>query len=430
MMLSKIQKIIDSKKGSFKTRGWVKRKRDLAGKLFILLRDETDELQCVLDREKADKKIVALAESLFIESSVILEGTLKKDDRAPHGVEMQIEKLEAVYVGEKFPIQRDLSTEFLQDVRHLWVRSAKIKNALIVRETIFKGFREFMDTINAVESQGPMFVTGAVEGGSTLFETPYFGKKAYLTQSSQFYMEVLMFSLGNVYTIAPSFRAEKSHTKRHLTEFWHAEGEFPWMHLDELIDLEEKMLQFIVKKCVEENSKELKLLGREPSELEPSITGKYKRFTYEEILKKAQKKFPSLKYGQDLGEKEERELTKDEDKPMIVTHYPKTLKPFYHRPNPNDTKTVLCNDILAPEGYGEIIGSGERCWTEQEIMTRLKEANIDPAPYQWYIDLRKYGAVPHSGFGLGIDRLTAWITKAEHIRDVIPFPRTINRLYP
>jgi len=429
MQLKKIQEIIDTGTGFFKTRGWVKRKRDLTEKIFILLRDETNELQCVIDKN-ASKELIEKAEKMLVESSCIIEGNLKKDERAPHGIELNVTNIEVINFAEKFPIQRDLSTEFLLDVRHLWLRSSKMKHALKVRSTVFKAFHDFMRSKNAIEVQCPMFVTGAVEGGSTLFEVPYFGKKAFLTQSSQFYLETMIFSLGNVYTVAPSFRAEKSKTSRHLTEFWHAEAEFPWMHLNELLDLEEEMIKFIVSQVIEKNSKELKLLGRNIADLEPTIKGKFKRVTYREMLEKAKKKFSYLKFGSDFGEKEERELTRNEEMPVLVTHYPKSLKPFYHRVNPEDKETVLCCDVLAPEGYGEIIGSGERCWTKEELLSRMKEENIDLKPYQWYIDLRLYGAVPHSGFGLGLDRITAWLIKAQHIRDVIPYPRTMTRLYP
>jgi asparaginyl-tRNA synthetase len=426
----KIEEAFGQQKGLFVTRGWVKRRRLLKEKTFLLLRDETGELQCVIDAARAPKELVEQAEQATIESSVEVEGKLYPDKRAPGGYELRVTKLKVIHSAKEFPIQRDFSTEFLLEVRHLWVRSARMRDALKVRATVFEGFHQFMKEHGFVEVQGPMFVSGAVEGGSTLFEVPYFGKKVYLTQSSQFYLEALIFSLGNVYTVAPSFRAEKSRTSRHLTEFWHAEAEMPWVGLKEIIDLEEAMLKFIIAKTVEERSRELKALGRDPAELEPSISKKYKRMRYEEAVKLAKRKFPHFEYGQDLTEKEEREIVRDFDVPVIVTHYPSALKPFYHRPDPKDNTVVLCNDILAPEGYGEVIGSGERCWHEEELIARMKEEGIDPAPYKWYLDLRRYGSVPHAGFGLGLDRLTAWICKAPHIRDVVPFPRTIRRYYP
>lgn len=430
MALKKIEKALSQKKGTFFTRGWIKRKRELKGKVFFILRDETGELQCVADLEKLDKRLAEQCLKATIESSVYLKGELHSDKRAPNGIELKISAIETVGLAEDFPIQRDFSTEYLLDIRHLWIRSAKMREALKVRGTVFEAFREFMKKKDCTEVQGPMFVGGMVEGAMTLFKVPYFGKTVFLTQSSQFYLEVLMYSLGNVYTVAPSFRAEKSKTTRHLTEFWHAEVEIPWIGLDEIIDFEEEMLKYIVKETVKKRERELIALGRNPKELKPTIKKKFKRMEYEKVLEIARKKFPHIKMGADFGEKEEREITREMKAPLIITHYPASLKPFYHRPDPKNPDYILCNDVLAPEGYGEIIGSGERTWKKEVLLKRMREQGIDPKPYQWYIDLRKYGSVPHAGFGLGLDRLTAWIVKANHIRDVVPFPRTINRYYP
>jgi len=430
MALEKIESAFKQKKGSFYTRGWIKRKRTLKGKVFYLLRDESGELQCVADAEKLDKKTAAECEKATIESSVYLKGALHADKRAPGGIELKISSIKITGLADEFPIQRDFSTEFLMDVRHLWLRSSKMRDALKVRETVFDTFREFMDKKDCTEAQGPMFVGGMVEGAMTLFKVPYFGKTVFLTQSSQFYLEVLMYSLGNVYTIAPSFRAEKSKTTRHLTEFWHAEVELPWVGLKEIVDFEEEMIKYIVKETAKRREKELMALGRDPKTLKPTIEKKFKRMRYEDVLELAREKFPHIKSGVDLGEKEEREITKKMDVPLIITHYPASLKPFYHRPDPDDPEHILCNDVLAPEGYGEIIGSGERTWKAEVLLQRMKEQGLDPKPYQWYVDLRKYGSVPHAGFGLGLERLTAWIIKAGHIRDVVPFPRTMNRYYP
>ncbi|MFH1234611.1 MAG: asparagine--tRNA ligase [Candidatus Diapherotrites archaeon] len=430
MDLAKIEKAFSQKKGEFYTRGWIKRKRDMKGKLFFLLRDETGEVQCVADLETLDKKISGDCLKATIESSIYLRGELHADERAPGGVELRISSIEIVGLAEDFPIQKDFSTEYLLDVRHLWVRSAKMRDAFKVRATVFDAFREFMAEQDCTEVQGPMFVGGMVEGSMTLFKVPYFDKTVFLTQSSQFYLEVMMYSLGNVYTIAPSFRAEKSKTTRHLTEFWHAEVELPWVGLKEIVDFEEAMVKHIVKTTVEKREKELKALGRNIEELAPTIEKKFQRMRYDEVLEIAKKKFPHLKSGADFGEKEEREITRKMDTPLIVTHYPASIKPFYHRPDPENPAYVLCNDMLAPEGYGEIIGSGERTWKEEELTSRMKEQGLDLKPYKWYIDLRKYGSVPHAGFGLGLDRLTSWIAKTGHIRDVIPFPRTMNRYYP
>jgi len=287
MTLEKIEKAFAQKKGSFYTRGWIKRKRDLKGKAFMLLRDETGELQCIADLEKLDKKTAAAADSSTVESSVYLKGELVPDQRAPGGVELKVKSMEVIGLAEDFPIRKDFSTEFLNDVRHLWVRSAKMRDAFKVRETVFESFREFMRKKDCTEVQAPMFVGGMVEGAMTLFKVPYFGKTVYLTQSSQFYLEVLMYSLGNVYTIAPSFRAEKSKTTRHLTEFWHAEVELPWVGLKDIMDFEEEMIKFIVKETVKKREKELLALGRNPKELKPTIQKKFKRIRYDDVLEMA-----------------------------------------------------------------------------------------------------------------------------------------------
>ena len=435
MKFTHIDDALKKKKGTFNFRGWIKRKRELGDKIFIVLRDATNDLQCVVEKPsakagKSAEQLWKTAVTATIESSIYISGKLAKDKRAPNGYELKVSMLEIVELSDDFPIRRDLSESFILDVRHLWLRSAKMTNALKVRDTLFGSLREFMKKENVWEVQAPMFVTGAVEGGSTLFEVPYFGKTAYLTQSSQFYLETFIQSLEKVYTLAPSFRAEKSRTRRHVTEFWHAEGEFAWMNFEEVMDFEERMIKYMIKKIIDKNSRELKFLGRNPQDLKPTLTKKWPRFTYTEILEEAKKKFPKLKYGTDLGEKEEREITKDYKIPIIVTHYPSELKPFYHRSDPKNPKVLLCNDILAPEGYGEIVGSGERCWSKKEIFSRMKAQNIDPEPYRWYVDVRKYGGVQHSGFGMGMERLLTWVCKLPHIKDAIPYPRTMNRLYP
>ncbi len=427
---SAIGDVFARKPAEARLRGWIKRKRELKNKLFFLFRDETGELQGVVDRDTTPKELAKVAEELTVESSLEYAGKIRPDTRAPGGLELDLSSLKPVHLAEEFPINRDLSTEFLLDVRHLWVRSAAIRDALKVRQTVFEAFRDFHKKKFCTEVQCPMFVSGAVEGGATLFEVPYFGKKVFLTQSSQFYLEVMIYSMGGVYTIAPSFRAEESKTSRHLTEFWHAEGEYPWMEFSELLDFLEEMVQYMVSEVLKNNEKELKALGRNPDDLRPSAEEKFERMRYRDVLDKARKKFSFLKFGSDLGEKEEREITRELKKPTLVTHYPASLKPFYHRPNPEDEEEVLCVDVLAPEGYGEIIGGGERCWKKEELLERMKEQAIDPKPYQWYIDLRRFGSVPHSGFGMGLDRMTSWLCKAQHIRDVIPFPRTMNRYYP
>lgn len=426
-----IKDILKKDTASAEVWGWIKRKRDFKGTLIWLLRDGSGEMQAVLSSEAIeDKASYESARKALTESSIKVWGDIKKDERAPGGKELQVTKVEVLHAGDEFPIGKDLSEEFLLDVRHLWVRSAKMQHGLKASAIVFEGFHDFCKKEGYLEVQCPMFVSGAVEGGSELFEVDYFGKKAFLTQSSQFYLEVYAHALEKVYTVAPSFRAEPSRTRRHLTEFWHAEWETAFSSLEELMDWEERMIKHVAKYVLEHGQDQLKYFGRKPEDLEKVVKSKFKRFTYDEAFAVAQKKFPELKWGDDLGEAHEREITKDFDVPILVHHYPTVLKPFYHRPDPSKPDAVLCVDMLAPEGYGEIIGSGERCWKYDELITRMKKAGLKEKDYQWYVDLRKYGSVPHTGGGLGLSRLTMWLFKMEHIRDTVGFPRTMTRIAP
>lgn len=429
MHFSSIQNAIAKGSGEFHLRGWVYRKRQISGKIFLVLRDATEILQCVVDREKAPAGVWKAAEEISMESSFTVFGSLREDKRAPNGFELEVKGLEIVHLSQKFPIAKDLSEEFIMDIRHLWLRSQEMNKVLRVKASLLKILREFFEKEGFVELQAPSFVSGSVEGGATLFEVPYFGKKVYLTQSGQFYNEAMITALEKVYIMQPSFRAEKSKTRRHVTEFLHLEAEAAWLGLEEIIGLEERMIEYSIQKLLEKHKKEIIALGRKVEDLE-KVTAPFKRLRYDEALEIARKKFKNLRYGADFGEKEEREITRDFDKPIVVTHYPRSLKPFYHRPDPSNPEVVLCNDILAPEGYGEIIGSGERIFDENELVQRIKEDKMDPKNYEWYIDLRRYGSVPHSGFGFGVERFLTWVCKLEHIKQAIPFPRTMNRFYP
>ena len=426
-----IDTIFKGKPATATIRGWIKRKRDFKGTLIWLLRDGIGEMQAVLSKESIpDGKAYEAARKALMESSVEVEGKIKLEERAPGGKEIHVEAVKVIHAGDEFPIQKDLSEEFLLDVRHLWLRSTKMQHSMRASATVFEAFHDFCKKDGYMEVQCPMFVSGAVEGGSELFEVDYFGKKAYLTQSSQFYLEVYAHSLEKVYTLAPSFRAEPSRTRRHLTEFWHAEWETAFSHLDDLMKWEERMIKHVAKYVLDHAPAQLGYFGRKESVLEKVVKQKFETFTYDEVFDIAQKKFPELKWGDDLQEAHEREITKDFDVPILVHHYPTSLKPFYHRPDPARPETVLCCDMLAPEGYGEIIGSGERCWEYAELSKRMKEAKLKEKDYQWYVDLRKYGSVPHTGGGLGLSRLTMWLFGMEHIRDTVGFPRTMNRITP
>src|SRR3989344_1166297 len=431
MEFASIQEVLSKGQGAFNIRGWIKRKREQKNNIFLIVRDGTNFIQCVLEKEKVSEKEFSDAQKANIESSIELQGIASKDERAPNGVEIKAGKFNVVSFGEEFPIQKDFSETFLLDVRHLWLRSEKMTRSMKVKSSLFKAYHDFFRGEGYIETQGPSFVSGAVEGGSTLFEVPYFGNKVYLSQSAQFYNEVYIFALEKIYTLAPSFRAEKSRTRRHVTEFWHAEWETAWQDLHGLMEQEERMIKSICSDLLEKHIDDMKYFNRDPKKIEAVIDTKFEKFTYDQVFEVAQKKFPELKWGDDLEEHHEREITKDLEVPIFVHNYPAKLKPFYHRPDPKDKgRTVLCVDMLAPEGYGEIIGSGERCFELNELIQRMKAEKLDTAAYQWYIDLRKYGSVPHAGGGLGLERLMTWIFNLEHIRDAIGFPRTINRYYP
>tara|TARA_Y100001978_G_scaffold77172_1_gene69271 strand:+ start:676 stop:2004 length:1329 start_codon:yes stop_codon:yes gene_type:complete len=421
-------------------KGWVKRSRGSNKIRFIVLRDSTGSIQCVAKRDVIGDESFEAIKSALIESSMILHGTANPDERADGGYEIVIDKIEivgAVNPETPFPITESAmiaadggETEFLLDNRHLYLRTSRMTTMLKLRSTVFGAIHSYFRDQDFLEYQAPNFVAGAVEGGSTLFEVPYFGRKAYLTQSWQLYAEAAMPALEKLYTIAPSFRAEKSRTRRHLTEFWHAEMEVAWADNQEIMTYGEGVVRKIAATLLEERSQELESLGRDLEVISRYADSKYPRMRYDEAIETLQGMGVEVEWGQDLDYSKEKVLTQDFDVPHFLTHYPKIAKPFYHRVDPDDGNYVLCHDLLAPEGYGEIIGGGERTWSEEEILARIDEEGTPREPYQFYIDTRTYGGVPHGGFGLGVDRVCSWLSGAEHIREVIPFPRDSRRVTP
>jgi len=406
-------------------RGWVYRHRDLGDKVFLVIRDSTGIVQAVFSGELAPQ-----ARQADIESSVIVTGRVREDRRAPGGREIQGTSITVVGPSRSFPITRDYSREFLLDVRHLWVRSRRMQAILKIRHTVFGALHEYFRSRGYYEVQAPMFITAAVEGGATLFPVKYVdGSTVYLTQSSQFYLEALIFSLEKVYTIAPSFRAEKSRTRRHLTEFWHCEAEEAWATLEDIMRVEEELVWHVIERVLERNPEELKLLGRDTKPLEECKPPFY-RLSYDEALEILERKGFRVPWGSDFGADEERAIVEEFDKPVFVHRYPVKAKAFYHKSDPKRPEVTLSADLLAPEGYGEIIGGGERIDRLEELVEKIREFGLSPEDYEWYLDLRRYGTVPHAGFGLGIDRLVMWIAGLDHIVDAIPFPRTLRRAYP
>ncbi len=401
-----------------RVRGWAYRVREQKGAVFIVLRDSSGILQCVFKDSEEARKVT-------VESSLEIEGVVKEEARALGGAEIQGKEIKIVGLAERFPIGKDQSEEFLRDVRHLWVRSQKLTNIFKIRSSVFQAIREFYTVRGFYEIQSPIFTTNACEGATTLFEVKY-GKpeKVYLAQSWQLHAEALIYSLEKIFTIAPSFRAEKSRTIRHLSEYWHHEAEVAWMGFEEMLKLEEELVVFIAKYVLEKNEQELKALGRDLEELK-GLRAPFQRMTYEEMLKVMEKK-----WGYDITDAEERELVKKlGNKPVFLTHFPREMKAFYMEPDSENPKAVLAADLLIP-GVGEVIGGSQRIYNLEDLMESMKIFGLNKKDYEWYTDLRRFGTVPHCGYGLGIERLVMWLTGSAHIMDTIPFPRTMDRVNP
>lgn len=406
-------------------RGWVYRKRESKTMIFISLRDASGVIQCTVNRKS---QAWTDAKRVTIESSVELSGAVRIDNRAHSGLEISTDKMTIIGLAEVFPITKDQSKEFLLDVRHLWLRSRKMYAIMTIRSEVLKFLHHFFDNNDFAEVSPPMFISSACEGGSTLFETKYFDKSMYLTQSAQLYLEVLIHSLEKVYCVAPSFRAEKSRTIRHLAEYWHVEAEKAFMNLDETMKLEENLLSYICQKVAKECRTELKTL-RVNTETLKRIEPPFHRLTYGEAIEKLQKKGFDVEWGGDLGFKEEKTLAEEFGSPFFIYAYPKKIKAFYCKPYKENSELVMSVDLLVPE-IGEIATGGSRIDEKEELVLNLKEFGLELEDYDWYIDIRKYGTVPHAGFGLGLERLLAWMLNLGTIMDTIPFPRTVRRFYP
>lgn len=412
---------------SFK--GWVFKKREHGKIIFLDLRlTDGNILQVVCKKDVLDEKIWEKIKKITQESSVEVIGELKEEPRAPGGKELILKEIKIFQIAESpYPLAKKWhSTVALMKYRHLTVRMPKYTKIWLIREKVLKYLREFFEKEGFHEVSPPILVSSACEGGATLFELDYFGSKAYLSQSAQLYLEVLIFSLGKVWSLTPSFRAEKSRTKRHLTEYWHLEAEAAWFSNDDMMDFEERMLKYCIKNLMEDK-KTKKIIkefrGDGVKILEKTIDEKWPRIKYEKVIEMLNEKDIKIKFGDDLGADEERILTLDFETPIFVTHYPKEIKAFYMKIDPNDERVVLNHDLLAPEGYGEIIGGSEREVEVEKLIERIKKEGFSEKDYWWYLDLRRYGSVQHSGFGLGIERFIMWLLKLDHIRESIPFPR-------
>jgi len=410
-------------------RGWIYRTRSSGGIVFAVLRDATGIVQVTIKKGNVPEDQFAAATKAGIESSVIIAGEVAEDKRAPGGYEIRASKFLVVGDSEAFPITEYQSTELLLDLRHLWIRSREQTAISRIKASLLRGAREWYHENDYVEVTPPIITGVAPEGSTTLFQVKYYDRIAYLSQSAQFYLESLIYSLERVWALTPSFRAEKSRTPRHLSEYWHMEMEAAWVDNEGNMKVQEELVTAMVRNALKECPDEFKLLKRDIRSLK-KIEPPFERMKYDEAMEYLQKKGHEISWGSDLGAVEERTLTIDREIPLFVVNYPKELKPFYMKENPDDPRTYKNSDLLAPEGFGEIIGGSERETDNALIMERLREKGEDTKSYEWYLDLRKYGSVPHSGFGLGMERIVTWVCKLDHIRDATPYPRTVARVYP
>lgn len=423
-----IQDAIKQGNGKVAVRGWVYRERGSNAMKFLVLRDSSNIIQCILKKENFEKQWKDI-DGIKIESSIELEGEIKEDKRAPTGYEIAVSKINIIHVAEDYPINKDLNEELLGDRRHLWLRSRKMTASMKIRSTVLFALHEYMHKNGFTEIHAPSMSSATSEGGSDTFEVKYFDRKAYLTQSWQFYAENFISAVEKAYAIAPSFRAEKSRTPWHVTEFWHFEVEGAWMTLLEDMVVAEKCVEYVIKKVLEENTNELKILEADIAKLK-KVKAPFKRITYDEAIKTLIKNGHDIKHGDDFKSAEERGLAKYYNNSFVfVTNYPLALLKFYHGEDPKNPGTGTNFNLLAP-GIGEMVDGSQREPDLKKIVERLKKAKIDLGASDWYLDSRRYGSVPHAGFGLGIERFAAWICGFDTIRDSIPFPRTPTRLNP
>jgi len=412
-------------------KGWLVTKRSSGGVQFLMIRDGTGTLQATVHKDEVAKKVYSDTDRLTQESSITITGIVKEDKRAPSGFEVRIKDLQIVNLAEQeYPIgKKDHGIDFLMGFRQLWIRSPRQVAILKVRAEVIKACRDFLDESGFTLTDSPILTPSAVEGLATLFEVPYFGDKAFLTQSGQLYVEATIAAFGKVYCFGPTFRAEKSKTPRHLTEFWMVEPEMAFYGFEDNLKFQEEMMTYIVEKVLEKRQRELEVLKRNVKPLK-KVEPPFDRISYTEAIKVLQKAGSPIQWGEDLGAPHEKVISLKFEKPVFVHRYPAKTKAFYMQPDPEDPEVALCADLMAPEGYGEIIGGSERIHDLKLLERRIEEFGLPKKAYEWYLDLRRYGSVPHSGFGLGIERTVTWICKLKHIRETIPFPRTITRIYP
>jgi len=420
-------------------RGWLYNLRESGKLLFPIFRDGSGIIQGVVAKQQVPPELFEAIKGLTQESSVIVTGKVRADKRAPGGFEIDVtdaQVVQRVHPEEPYPITpKEHGTDFLMEHRHLWLRSPRQAAILRVRAEIIKAARDFLDERGFTLTDPPILTPAACEGTTTLFPVDYFEEQAFLTQSGQLYIEATAMALGKVYSFGPTFRAEKSKTRRHLTEFWMVEPEVAYLELDGLMELAEQFISFIVKRCLERRRPELEIIGRDITKLE-KVDVPFPRITYDEAVKMLQDTHDKglienrFEYGGDLGSPDETYLSSQFDRPVMIHRYPAAVKAFYMEPDPERPDLALCVDVLAPEGYGEIIGGSQRMGSYEKLLQRIHQHGLPEEAFKWYLDLRKFGGVPHAGFGMGIERAVAWICGLEHVRETIPFPRMLYRLYP
>jgi asparaginyl-tRNA synthetase len=412
-------------------KGWLHNRRS-SGKIhFLILRDGTGFIQAVMSKAAVGEELFKAADHLSQETSLIVTGTARADTRAPSGFEIDVKQLEVVGESHDYPITpKEHGVDYLLDRRHLWIRSERQQAILRVRHEVINAVRDFFNQRGFVLTDTPIFTPAACEGTTTLFPVQYFeDQTAFLTQSGQLYVEATAMALGKVYSFGPTFRAEKSKTRRHLTEFWMVEPEVAYANLDDVMNLAEDLIVSVVARVLDKRQRELKVLERDVSKL-ASVQKPFPRLSYDDAVKLLQGKGHAIEWGGDFGGPDETTLSEQFDRPVMVHRYPAAVKAFYMKPDPARPELALGVDVLAPEGYGEIIGGGERLADLNLLIERIKEHDLPQEAFEWYLDLRRYGTVPHGGFGMGIERMVSWICKLEHVRETIPYPRMLYRLYP
>ena len=430
-MIAYIEEISRFEGQAVTIRGWLHNRRS-SGKIhFLTVRDGTGFIQCVMSRQAVGDEVFKKADHLSQESALIVHGAVRADSRAPGGYEIDVSGLDVVSEAEPFPITpKEHGVDYLMDRRHLWIRTPRQQAILRIRHEVIDAVRDYFNTRHFVLADTPIFTPAACEGTTTLFPVQYFeDTTAFLTQSGQLYNEANAMALGRVYCFGPTFRAEKSKTRRHLTEFWMVEPEIAYANLDDVMTLAEGLVVAVVERILETRRNELKLLERDVTKLE-RVKAPFPRVSYDDAVAILKGKGLPFEWGGDFGSPDETALSEEYDRPILVHRYPSAVKAFYMKPDPDRPEVALCVDMLAPEGYGEIIGGGQRIDDYDLLLRRIKEHDLPQQAFEWYLDLRRYGSVPHGGFGMGIERVVTWICGIDHLREAIPYPRMLYRMYP